>query len=247
MPHFKLPAHHHGFHFVGKRQKAQEVGGRRTRTADRLGGVFVGEGKLFDEALDALSLFDGVQIFALDVLDERDGKRVLVVDGADDDRDPFESGQARRAGAALARDDFIARSAHGAHENRAQHALFPDRVGQLRKRRVVHMGSGLILPRHEARKLDLFDAVRVLRTNQILAERVPEKRVKPAPEPLRLFFDHCGHAFLPGSVIDPSWVPCVRATRRQTPCRLSPPCSNDRRSRRADRNSAPRPDARCGE
>ena len=119
VPHFKLPAHHHGFHFVGERQKAQEVGGRGARTADRLSGVFVGEGKLFDEALDALSLFDGIQVFALDVFNERDGERVFVVHGADDDRDPFEPRKPGRTGAAFARNDFIASSADGAHENRA--------------------------------------------------------------------------------------------------------------------------------
>jgi hypothetical protein len=61
-----------------------------------------------DQARDALRFFQRIQVFALDVLDQRHRGGVLVVDFAHQHRDLVQAGQLRRAEAAFAGDDLVA-------------------------------------------------------------------------------------------------------------------------------------------
>ncbi len=63
---------------LGQVQQAQQVAGGAARAAHGLRGLLVREAELADQALQALGLFQRVQVFALDVLDQRHGGGGLV-------------------------------------------------------------------------------------------------------------------------------------------------------------------------
>ena len=86
MTHVEITRHQHGLHRLGQIQQAQQVAGGAARTAHSLSGGFVCEPKLFDQALQTLGFFQGVEVFALDVLDQRHGGGGLVGHIAHQDR-----------------------------------------------------------------------------------------------------------------------------------------------------------------
>ena len=61
-----------------------------------------------NQALQTLGFFDGVQIFALDVFNQRERECVFVIHFFDEYGYFGQSCDARRAVAAFARDDFVA-------------------------------------------------------------------------------------------------------------------------------------------
>jgi hypothetical protein len=73
MAHVDVARHQHGLHRVGQVQQAQQVAGGAARAAHSLRGQFVSEPKLLDQALQALGFFQRVEVFALDVFDQRHG------------------------------------------------------------------------------------------------------------------------------------------------------------------------------
>jgi hypothetical protein len=78
-----------------------------------------------DEPAVGLSLLNGVEVFALDVLDERDLKQLFVGDVTDDDRDAKKAGALGRTPSAFARDDFVL-PVNTPHENRLDDPVGPD-------------------------------------------------------------------------------------------------------------------------
>ena len=82
MAHVNVAGHQHGLHGFGQIQQAQQVAGCTARTAHSLRRGFVSESKLFDQALEAKGLFQWVEIFTLDVLNQGHGRSGLVGDVA---------------------------------------------------------------------------------------------------------------------------------------------------------------------
>src|SRR5690606_28831258 len=109
MAHVEVARHEHRLYGFGQVEQAQQVAGRAARAADRLGGLLVRRAGLVDQAPDALRLLERIEVLALDVLDEREGERGLVVGLAHDHRHFVELGELRRAVAPLPRDDLVAR------------------------------------------------------------------------------------------------------------------------------------------
>ena len=66
------------------------------------------QAELLDQAQQRTGFFQGIEVFALDVLDERHGDRVLIGDIANDGGNLGKPRHLRRAPAPLAGDDFIA-------------------------------------------------------------------------------------------------------------------------------------------
>jgi hypothetical protein len=78
-------------------------------------------------------------------------------DLANERRDFRETGDFRRAPAALARDDLVTVAPDRSHENRLHQPLFPDRSCELLKGAFVHLRTRLV-----AATLQLVDAQRGL-------------------------------------------------------------------------------------
>ena len=138
---------------LGQPQQPHVVGDRRPILADRFGDLFLGQAELVAEAAIGVRFFDRIQILALDVLDERRGQQLVVGNVADDDRHLEEAGALRRAPAALAGDDLVA-VLRLAHDDRLDHAVRPDRAGQLVDPPVVHVRARLELVRPQQVDVD---------------------------------------------------------------------------------------------
>ena len=153
--HVDVARHQQLLHRCGQLQQTQQVGGSRAGAPDGLGGLLVGHAELVDEALDAAGLFEGVEVFPLDVLDEGHRQRRLVGDV------PHQAGHLGEAGdlggtpAAFAGDDFVALCVEepalgpfqAPHQDRLHHALGLDRGGELFEGARVHAGTGLVSAR----------------------------------------------------------------------------------------------------
>ena len=115
-------------------------------------------GELVHQALIAFRLLDGIEVGALDVLEDRIRAR-SVVDLDDDHRHLVQAGLLRRAPAALAGDDlvFVRTCRDRPHHDRLDDAAILDRLGQLLQIRIVERLSRVArvraqeLHRHRAR------------------------------------------------------------------------------------------------
>src|SRR3990170_26961 len=111
-------------------EQAQAVGDGAAVLADPLRQLLLRPAELREQVLVRLGLLHRVQVVAQQVLDERE-LEALRVRGLPHERgDPVEPGQARRAPAALAGDELVAR-AQSAHDHRLDHARRPDRGDKL--------------------------------------------------------------------------------------------------------------------
>ena len=89
-----------------------------------------------------LRLFDRVQILALDILDQRDLKRLGIVELADDDGNLVEPGALRGTPAALAGDDLIALAVRP-DDDRLDQPARCDRLGEFLQRRLAEVAARL--------------------------------------------------------------------------------------------------------
>ena len=87
MPHLQLAVLEQLAHFRGELEQAQQVTHAGTGAADRFGRLLMGEPELADEALERARLFQGIEVLALDVLDERHRNGGFIGNMADDGRD----------------------------------------------------------------------------------------------------------------------------------------------------------------
>ena len=117
----------------GKVEQPQQVGDMAPRLVDDPGKLFLGMGKLVDEALIGLRFLDRVEILPLDILDQRNFERLLVGEVADDRRNFVEPRPLRRPPTPLAGDDLETVTV-GTNDDRLDDAARPDRFGKLGKR-----------------------------------------------------------------------------------------------------------------
>jgi hypothetical protein len=76
--HLQVAGHQHLLHRRGQVEQAQQVAGGAARAAHGLRGLLVREPELVHQALQALRLFQRVEVLALDVLDQRHHRGGLV-------------------------------------------------------------------------------------------------------------------------------------------------------------------------
>jgi hypothetical protein len=120
---------------LGQFEQPQRIGHRRAALADLGRDVLLRELELFRELRVAVRLLDGVQIFALQIFDERQLQHRAVVGLAGDDGNFRQIQKLRRAPAAFAGDQFK-KTAALAHDERLHDALFADGIGQFAQRLV---------------------------------------------------------------------------------------------------------------
>ncbi len=97
------------------------------------------------QAIQRASLFERIQVLALDVLDKRHRNRRLVRNLLDDRRDFVESGHLGGAPAAFAGDDLVAAVADRPGDDRLHDALGLDRICEVLERILANVGSRLVL------------------------------------------------------------------------------------------------------
>lgn len=92
--------------FGGQFEEPEGVGDGGAAFANLLRGFVLSEIKLLDKLLQSGCFFDGIQVFALEVFDERQFHHFAVVRFANDGGDSFEACQLRGAPTAFAGDDL---------------------------------------------------------------------------------------------------------------------------------------------
>ena len=148
--------------FAGQAQEAQGIGYGDAASADLGGYVLLSEAKLFDELGVAFGFFDGVETFALKILDEHPLEDGGVVGFPDDDGDLFEADQLGRAPAAFASDQLEG-VAVLANDERLKDALFADGVGEFSERFLGKVAARLERARMDTGDIDTQNRVGVSR------------------------------------------------------------------------------------
>ena len=145
---------------VGRQfEQAQQVRYRRARTAYGFGGLLVGQRKFVDQSRQRLRFFQRIEVFALDVLDQRHRDDGAVVDLAHDHGHIGQAGELRGAPAAFAGDDLVFVPAGFAHDDGLDHALRLDRLGQFGQPLRIHAGARLVTARMQQADLQRAHAV----------------------------------------------------------------------------------------
>ena len=86
MTHAEAVLSHEELYILAEPQQPDEVGYRGSILAGSLADLFVAEAVLACQSVQGLSHFDWIQIFALNVFDERNFKESVVGEFPDDDR-----------------------------------------------------------------------------------------------------------------------------------------------------------------
>jgi hypothetical protein len=145
-----------------------------------------------------LSFFQRVEVFALNVFDERHGGGGLIGHIAHQNRDRLEARQARSAKTALACNDLVLASVRAfrklTHQNWLHDALRLDRLGQFVQGTFVHAGARLVHAGHHLLKLELAGLTAVGHRRRVLNFGA-QQGFKPAAQSFGFFGDH-DHSFM---------------------------------------------------
>ena len=145
MAHVQIAGHQHLLHRVGQIEQAQQVAGRTAAAAHGLRRLFVRELEIADQALQTLRFFQRVEVFALDVLDQRHHGCGFVGHFLHQHGHRGQAGQACGAVAAFAGDDLVVPRTDRSHEDGLHHPLAADALGQLVQGAFVHARARLVL------------------------------------------------------------------------------------------------------
>ena len=181
MPAGELAALDQRAHLGAKPQQAQRVRDRRARLADARRDVLLRHVIAVHQLFVALGLLQRVEVLALQILDERQLRRLAVVRLDDDGGNLGQAREPRGAPAALARDDLIIAGAEPPHGQRLQDAVLADRVRQLVERRVVEALArlvGVALDLRDGEALQIFARIGAQR-------RVAQQRAEALAKPMR--------------------------------------------------------------
>ena len=135
----------------GELEQAQQVRNRGARAADGVRRLLMRDAEFADEPFERARFFERVEVFALDVLDERHRDGGFIGHLANDRRHGGEARDLRGAPAAFAGDDFVALrfarrgAVDGANDDGLDDALRLDRRRQLFERFLAHVDARLVL------------------------------------------------------------------------------------------------------
>ncbi len=137
------PRCHPPLHGRRQLQQAERVGDLRPGTPDPAGQLLLGAAEVLQQLVVRRSLFQGVQLAAVEVLEQRVAQQVVVGCLTDDGRDRRQPRDLGRAPAPLTHDQLVAtRTGRADHHGLEQPDLL-DGVDQLGQRLLVEHGPGL--------------------------------------------------------------------------------------------------------
>ncbi|MNU71047.1 hypothetical protein D3C71_604690 [compost metagenome] len=144
MTHFQVAMGQHGLDDFRQRNKPQQVSHSDAGLTHSFGDLLLSELELLLQTLQGHRFFDRIEVFALDVLDQRNSDCGFIRHIADHRRDGFLPGLLTRAPATFTSDDLEAATANRAHHDRLHHALRLDRRCQFFQRLRIHVAARLV-------------------------------------------------------------------------------------------------------
>ena len=139
---FAVP--HEGDDFGGERQKAQRVGDRGAGFAEAVRKLLLREVVLVHELLHRVRRFDGIEVLALQVLDEADLADLALGILLDDGGDGGEPCHACRTVATFARDDHVAAVGRRVDHDGTDDAVLADGACEVVEGALIEDLAGLI-------------------------------------------------------------------------------------------------------
>ena len=116
----------------GEVEESQRVRHGRSRPADPGREVVLAEPELLDELPICFGSLERIEVFPLEVLDQRDLELLAIGELPDDRRDALDAGRLRGAEATLTGHELVAVEGFG-DEDRLEHAMLEDARGQRRQ------------------------------------------------------------------------------------------------------------------
>ena len=135
---------HHVEQGLRQREQAQGVGDGAAGAADAEGDLLLGEGKLLHQTAIAGGLLNGVEVFALEVLDQRDLELFSSLELAQLHRKLGEAGHAGGAPAALPCHKLIPAVSEVSDQQGLQHPVAGNGIGKLSELLLVEFAAGLL-------------------------------------------------------------------------------------------------------
>ena len=132
-------------------EQTQLVAHRGARTSDRVRHLLVGQVEFLDQAVESCRLLERIQIFALDILDQRNRRRGFGIQFTNHRRHLLQTRQLRRTPATFTGDQLVMISFrskdYGLHDT-----LRTNRISQFLQRLLIE-----VLPWLKATSLNLLD------------------------------------------------------------------------------------------
>jgi len=172
-----------------QRQQPRRIGDGGARLAHALRHIILRHAVHVLQGAVAFGLFDGVQVLALQVFDQRHLHGALLVGREDAHRHLLEPGHTAGAPAALARDDLIKAAVKRPHRDRLDEPVGTDGLGEQLQRLGIKALARLV-----GARLDLFDRQQIRRRLLALGLRgrifLPEQCPEPHAETFLPVFTH---------------------------------------------------------
>ena len=179
MTHFDQAHVDHILDLLHQLEQSKQVGNGRAGPSDRVGGFLVGHLEVIDQAAQRRGLLQRIEVFALDIFDQRHCNGDFIRHVTHDRRDGLDTGDLRGTPASFAGDQFVTIVPGRAHHYRLHHTLRPDRICQLIQLVLVENRSRLKAARsdHLERKITQYITGLVL---DLLQCRLAEHRAQVA-------------------------------------------------------------------
>ena len=141
---------------VGQLQQTKHIGHGRTALTSLLGDLLLLQTESFNERLVGHSLFNGIQILTLNVLDQRYLSDLQLVAGHDHSGNFVQTRHFCGSPTALARNDLVifVHNTQLAHDNGLNHAMLADGISQHLQGVIVKILTGLIAARGNTADFD---------------------------------------------------------------------------------------------
>jgi hypothetical protein len=180
-----------------------------------MGHLLLGHVELSGETLKGTCLFHGVEVGALEILNDGDFHRLLIGDLAKDCGDSCLPGSPGRTPAAFSCDELKAAIGEWAHQDGLDYAVRSDGSGQLRQLLLIDMGAGLKWIAIDLVNVDLERPTAFGSWNGSLDPR--KKRVEAFAESATLWINgsnvHGSKSFIPGKYLGCSNLRLLQSCR----------------------------------
>jgi hypothetical protein len=183
MPHLDLMVLKQSFDLSRQLEQSQQIGHGNPRASDRFRHLFMGEPEFLRQTLKSVGLFQGAQVFSLDVLDQRYCERSLIRHVPHNGRNFLQSGELGRPPSTLTGNELEAFAVrNGSDDHGLDHALGTDGVRQILQRLGRNVRAWLKTTTTNFVHCNTMNFARC-RLGDLRTDARTEQRIEPSSEP----------------------------------------------------------------